>query len=767
MKSFAWLRSFQKKKYSILNCKGRLLYIILVFIFFGALLSVLAGIEPGYSSTTNKCISCHNDTGYPQDTDNDSFAAPYKRPHNGTIMCETCHNKNPHTLTYIQGDGSYKGKSTAASCPECHQAGIPALNNSNFTTAFKVPNPVRHSSDILNGSLWGEHWNNTSPKSACIYCHDKTLHNVSPLGRILQWYQDYVINTSIGNGSTCASCHYKQDSNWSKMVTAFESAGLEIPPEITNGTNWNGTYTNYFNHSIESYKDGHCKQCHGSLLSLNATLSEFVHNVAGGAGEACIGCHTSRAGIYPGINKSSFGSHINVNRSGGNDSLTNEDCKSCHYDFNYTEMIKDGFTTLTRKCTECHVDGVYPAPIISNHRPPKVNLSTGSVITTTAYCSTCHNNSINKYDYSINASVGHYGTNSSLIKPTANQTALPRYGFFDQGEASAYNRWCSNCHTPPNMSYGTPTNITFGHTSTSACSQCHASAASDNLHNSSLGLPLTFSCKDCHTIYADKYNAPNLTGTNHQGYDCQTACHSPATDKGVKGQLDLADHNQDWTMTTWISNPITGTVYLNGTTSLTVSRGTIVNITSNISDSYISGDLASRVRGAEYYINTDPGSGKGIFMEASDGRFDAANGKSENITGMIDTSTLPAGTYTVYVRGMDIGKLWSIPKSAILTVQAIGYIQGTVTCTGSCEGSPVEGATVSVTGGSTTTLTGGFYTISVPEGTYDVTASNRPKYYDNITWGVIVTPGDTTIVDFILGLKPSGNITGNVRRTTG
>ncbi|MBU4077105.1 MAG: hypothetical protein KKI06_10450, partial [Euryarchaeota archaeon] len=158
--------------------------------------------------------------------------------------------------------------------------------------AFMIPNPMRHSSNINNGSLWGNHWTNTSPKEACIYCHGNTTHNETPMGRILEWFPVYIKNSSIGNGSSCAACHFKGDVNYSAMADAFNSSGLEIPPEITNGTNWNGNSTNYFNHSIGSYIDSDCKQCHGSLLSENATMSEFVHNVTEGAsGPDCISCH--------------------------------------------------------------------------------------------------------------------------------------------------------------------------------------------------------------------------------------------------------------------------------------------------------------------------------------------------------------------------------------------------------------------------------------------------------------------------------------------
>jgi len=61
----------------------------------------------------------------------------------------------------------------------------------------------------------------------------------------------------------------------------------------------------------------------------------------------------------------------------------------------------------------------------------------------------------------------------------------------------------------------------------------------------------------------------------------------------------------------------------------------------------------------------------------------------------------------------------------------------------------------------------GNYSVLCQPGTYDVTASKRPEYYDNMTTGVVVTKDNTTIRDFILTMKPTGNISGTVRKATG
>lgn len=721
---------------------------ISILFFLAAIMALSNGAGTGYSPTTDKCISCHNDSNYPNDTNGDGVSAPYKRPHNDKVMCEKCHRSNPHDVAFIQPDGNYGSKDTAGSCPECHQTGI-----NNFSSAFMIYPQLRHSSNIQNGSAFGNYWNNTSPKSACIFCHNKTLHNVKPLGRILEFAPEYVINTSIGANFTCSKCHYKGDTNWSIMNATFAAAGLETPPEITNGTNWNGRFLNYFNHSIVDYTDETCTHCHGRLLSSNATMSEFLHNVAFADSTACIGCHTSPTGpdnIYAAIDTASFGKHKNINSTGGNDILTDDDCRGCHYDI--TNMYNRTLNVSTRICTDCHIEGNFSAPIIKNHKPPKVTVSAGGNISTTAYCSICHNNSIKKYIYSVNASVSHYMTNESLVK-TVNQTPRPRFGLMTAEDARQYNKDCNNCHNPSNSSYGNATLITVPHIGRGTCNECHVNGSASDLHNGSLGMPVNFSCISCHTTYASKYGAPDLTGTP-MGYYTSCGggnCHYNETDR-----LDsIALHNVD---RTFAGTPgSTDTVYLNNYVSLTVTKGVIVNITSRVNDTLKYGG-ASRIAGAEYYIDVDPGQGKGIPMDAVDGKYDAVMNNWENVKATIDTNTLSDGTHTIFVRGMDIGKQWSAPQGATLIMESYGYINGTVT-NGT---SPIPGAIVSTNGANDTTDANGIYSLTLYEGTYTVNASKLPEYYGNSGSGRVVTPKNTTIFNIVLSEKPKGIITGTV-----
>src|SRR3989337_501867 len=116
-------------------------FILAIIFFFASISVLLIGIAMGsYTNVTKTCISCHNDTGIPfTDTDMNGVAAPYKRPHNNSMMCELCHGSHPHNLTYIQPNGSMGGKNTAATCPDCHQTGL-----TGFTSAPIIPDPLKH-----------------------------------------------------------------------------------------------------------------------------------------------------------------------------------------------------------------------------------------------------------------------------------------------------------------------------------------------------------------------------------------------------------------------------------------------------------------------------------------------------------------------------------------------------------------------------------------------------------------------------------------------
>jgi len=92
---------------------------------------------------------------------------------------------------------------------------------------------------------------------------------------------------------------------------------------------------------------------------------------------------------------------------------------------------------------------------------------------------------------------------------------------------------------------------------------------------------------------------------------------------------------------------------------------------------------------AEYYIDTDPGEGNGIPLEAADGAFDESL-EPAGLAG-IDIDNLCPGDHTVYTRFRDNGSQWperdgwGPVKSAALRVEGPPCPPATVTATPDCE----------------------------------------------------------------------------------
>ena len=158
-------------------------------------------------------------------------------------------------------------------------------------------------------------------------------------------------------------------------------------------------------------------------------------------------------------------------------------------------------------------------------------------------------------------------------------------------------------------------------------------------------------------------------------------------------------------------------------------------------------------------------------MTAKDGAFNYA---SEVVNATLNTSRLN-GNYTVKVKGMASGPRtnltlpayplngdWSDTSSKQLTVvQPTGYGNGTVY---GILNKKITGAIVSTnTSVSVITDQNGAYSLSLPDGTYRLTASKEPEYYSNSSVVVTVTAYTTVNRDIVLTPRPTGNISGTVR----
>jgi carboxypeptidase T len=138
------------------------------------------------------------------------------------------------------------------------------------------------------------------------------------------------------------------------------------------------------------------------------------------------------------------------------------------------------------------------------------------------------------------------------------------------------------------------------------------------------------------------------------------------------------------------------------TNPMTTTQGSPVALTATMNYVWNRGSENNRytqnVGGAEYYIGTPPwAGGTGIPMQAVDGAFDE---QTEPVQATIDTSTIPPGTYVIYVRGRgvnDYGGLgsWGAFTATWLTVTSGGGSTPTVVPATSTPGGATATATVS------------------------------------------------------------------------
>ena len=157
------------------------------------------------------------------------------------------------------------------------------------------------------------------------------------------------------------------------------------------------------------------------------------------------------------------------------------------------------------------------------------------------------------------------------------------------------------------------------------------------------------------------------------------------------------------------------------------------------------------IAAAELYLATPPwAGGTPVAMSADDGAF---NETVEAATATLDgaaTAALASGRHLVYVRGRDAANNWGAVSAAFLTVidpATAPIVAGTVSESGT--GTPLA-ATVAVGPFATATDPGtGAYSIQVPEGTYDITAS-APGHASVTAASVALASSQTWDQDFVL-----------------
>lgn len=300
------------------------------------LLLILIPGSLAYTPITDKCVGCH-----------DGSIAGYKRPHNNTVMCEQCHTQGMHSgYSYIQPDGTLtNNKSTAATCIDCHETGVPGFSNAPI-----IPN-LKHGSKINNGSIWGSYWSSDRNSISCLYCHGNTKHDIIALGNIKNLTNDTtnMRNASISGTTWCIDCHY----NGTEDIYYKGDLWNPTPPLITIKNTANDKWVDHISYLKGEYNDSKCKSCHPINGVYPDLSSKYVHSIGGISGDACIECHgtnytveSSSSSMLVDIGLFNISIHQNINNTVP-DVVTNDDCWMCHYN-------KDMNRQNVEKCGYCH-----------------------------------------------------------------------------------------------------------------------------------------------------------------------------------------------------------------------------------------------------------------------------------------------------------------------------------------------------------------------------------------------------------------------------
>ncbi|MFZ3384840.1 MAG: carboxypeptidase regulatory-like domain-containing protein, partial [Candidatus Methanoperedens sp.] len=500
----------------------------------------------------------------------------------------------------------------------------------------------------------------------------------------------------------------------------IQQKNLPAIPECNSCHNSNGAGKAFTNDQIPDWNPGfahvdinndgnldvQCRMCHNAMHDITV--------------KACLNCHTTAPTGHP-ISEPAFSQY------------TQSQCLACHGDPHKVTMAGGG-------CIGCHSnpDTRYyvNTSLFAGHA--NVNESGGPNNVTDADCMTCH-----------------FGSSDIIMSPDAGL-----------GAANHNNTWfCDDCHTEGGSGPLKSTILkSVSHGSTD-CKWCHI--AGDPLQrplinenetlryhpNGPKGTAAGQNCLTCHVsgnLPDLPFHAPGESHSTTTTDDCSEFCHQ----------------NSDPHRVTPLNVGTLPTI--SGLTVTTpVTSGTPALVQATINDDYM------QIAAAQYRV-TDA-SGEIIpwtNMTPAGGRFSLS---TQGVSSNIITSNLK-GTYTVYVKGMasayktnpsipyyPMNGQWSsgVYSAQFKVEEPEGYGNGTVY---GILDQKIAGAIVSTnTSVSTTTDQNGAYSLSLPNGTYQLTASKEPEYYPNSSVIVTVTAYTTVNRDIILTSRPTGNISGTVR----
>jgi hypothetical protein len=721
----------------------------------------------GNLDSLQSCPACHNvhGTNYPKMTKND-IAITYSSDGNGTFgyigseeykrtggdaYCEgTCHTAGP-TFSYYRTEINL-----FQDCVSCHVDGSPGdVNRTAFGQGVHVNINTSDGSGLVNNSdCWTCHYNKDMVRSniwQCNDCHTGTGKDEAPLAPILSTHISGVKITNY----TCVDCHSK--------VIVDPGTGI---PNITSHYLKRPTITS----------ENYCDYCHGPnanspFNATNKTIPAFNHDDESWDGNAtCRTCHSnSSVSADPLAGDMSSFHDLTTELGDAYNGTTKADCIICHVEKSPQFVAAPNPPHETsgemQNCRTCHTSG-------SGTDPQKLHSVTAFA---TGGCIGCHSFEVNTTLFGKHAKI-NTSDDPNPNNVTDGDCKICHFGAADgsmkmrlNAANSSNTYFCNDCHVPGGRNGAQYANISVsyrksvmppGHGKTD-CTWCHLAGASlprqlrDDLNYHPNGPKGTAAGKNCLTCHYDSnlpYSPFHAPGENHPGEttlnDCLDACHGNVNNHYIEIILNSG------TPPSVSGLSVTTPVYI----------GSPVQVQATVTDDMM------QIAAAQYQIKKGSTIVKDwTNMTPKDGKYDK---RTEIVNTSIDTSSL-LGTYTVYVKGMasapktsggpyyPLNGQWSgVYNTQFIVEQPEGYDNGTVY--GSL-GVKLAGAIVSTdTGVYTYTNETGFYSLSLVNGTYHLTASKEPEYYPNSSVSVTVTAFTTVTQDIILTAKPTGNITGNV-----
>ena len=663
-----------------------------------------------------------------------------------------CHNNSVNSSFAYSDNATVSHYATKTNliatqdCTNCHK------NTANATKWGNALDPA--SSRTFPHSI------SNTPTEECYTCHNSAIN-----------FHNKTLVKPLVSTVTCLDCHKTTATMAPKKIDASVIASGVHKDRACENCHAGATNTNMNTYSFTSDPARTCTYCHTGAGNFSAPLVA-EHNQNGQdvttTSASCTTCH-SNSGMYL-TNSGTNGSSSAIThylKDVTNTATTpyqhfgpinTSNCIDCHNGPNTsnsnwgspvnisTSTMRPHTETLTSECNTCHSDGKVSLANVDFHNA-SVQLGAGG-------CTGCHSN-VNSVSLGLHSNL----SGTSAVEDSDCQTC--HFGSFPMANGSANSAntyYCQDCHTSAGTGSPKPSSLVSVSHGSVECKWCHAAGDQPDYkyHSNTVGsvqgprgTATGQNCATCHyysNLSALPFRAPGETHSNALD-ECGTVCHENAnyhyapTESGIPPTITQPTING-----------------FSGTTS--IASGYPAYIQATVSDGMMV------VSAAQYQITNGA-----VIVKDWTNMTGAFNSGTVGVSATLDTTSL-MGTYTVNVKGMASGPKsgsgpnyplngqWSsIASTQLIVTESKGYINGTV-----------RNNSVNISGAIVTTNTGvtaisdanGFYSLSLTNGTYQLTTVKEPEFYTNSSVSVTATAPTTITRDIILNRKPTGTISGKV-----